>query len=63
MRVIAEASLQMSERTGDGLHYVKDRYCKDSELPCFAFDSNGLLKIGCDRFKKLPTGVKICLDK
>ena len=59
MRVIAEDSLHMSDRDENGLHGVKDRYC-DMETPCFSFDSNGRVGEGCEHFKKLPTGVKVC---
>jgi len=59
MRVIAEASLHMSDRDENGLHHVKDRYCKD-QGPCFSFDCNGRTGVGCDWFRKLSTGVKIC---
>jgi len=59
MRVIAEDSLHMSDRDENGLHGVKDRYC-NMETPCFSFDSNGRVGEGCEHFKKLPTGVKVC---
>ena len=59
VRVIAEASLHMSDKDANGLHEVKDRYC-DMETPCFSFDSNGRAGEGCEHFKKLPTGVKVC---
>ena len=60
MRVIADASLHMSDKNEDGLHHVKDRYCEEAG-PCFSFDGNGIVGKSCDRFKKLPTGVKICI--
>lgn len=60
MRIIAEDSLQMSESDARGIRTVKDRYCKEDEV-CFAFDCNGKREGGCDRFRKLPTGVKICV--
>ena len=60
MRVIAEDSLHMSDKDEAGLHHVKDRYCKE-QGPCFSFDANGRAGKSCDRFKKLPTGVKICV--
>jgi len=59
MRVIAEDSLQMSGADEQGVRTVKDRYCKEHGA-CFVFDCNGRREGGCDRFKQLPTGVKIC---
>lgn len=60
MRVIAEDSLQMSTADERGVRTVRDRYCKENGV-CFSFDYNGKLEGGCDRFRKLPTGVKICV--
>ena len=62
MRIIAEVSLQMSGKDSEGLHHVRDRYCTKEES-CFSFDCNGKQGKGCSRFKKLPTGVKICLEE
>jgi len=60
MRVIAEASLRMSDKDENGMHHVKDRYCPEHG-PCFSFDGNGISGECCDRFRKLSTGVKICV--
>ena len=60
MRVIAEASLKMSDKDENGLHHVKDRYCQEAGS-CFSFDANGHAGKCCDRFRKLSTGVKICV--
>ena len=49
----------MSDKDSNGLHEVRDRYC-NMENPCFSFDSNGRAGEGCEHFKKLPTGVKVC---
>ena len=59
-RVIAEASLHMSDKDEDGLHHVKDRYCTEPGS-CFSFNADGEAGTACSRFKKLPTGVKICV--
>ena len=60
MRVIAEASLHMSDRDENGIHQVKDRYCQE-DGPCFSFDCNGRKNKGCERFRQQPTGVKLCV--
>ena len=60
MRVIAEASLHMSDRDENGIHQVKDRYCQE-DGPCFSFDCNGRKSKGCERFRQQPTGVKLCV--
>ena len=60
MRVIAEDSLQLFKKNDEGLHYVKDRYCKESG-PCFSFDDHGRAGVSCERFRYQPTGVKICI--
>ena len=60
MRVIAEASLHMSDRDENGIHQVKDRYCPE-DGPCFSFDCNGRKNKGCERFRQQPTGVKLCV--
>ena len=62
MRVIAEVSLQMSGKDAEGLHHVKDRYCPEM-FSCFSFNCDGVKGVSCPRFKRLPTGVKICLDE
>ena len=58
-RVIAEDSLHMEPRDENGIHAVKDRYCKE-EGPCFSFDCNGRADKSCDWFRKQSTGVKLC---
>jgi len=60
MRVIPEASLHMTDKDENGKHKVKDRYCERLG-PCFSFDCNGRKGPGCDRFRQLPTGVKLCI--
>ena len=60
MRVIAEDSLQLFKKNDEGLHFVKDRYCKETG-PCFSFDDHGRAGVSCDRFRYQPTGVKICI--
>ena len=60
MRVIAEDSLQLFKKNDEGLHFVKDRYCKEPG-PCFSFDDHGRAGVSCDRFRYQPTGVKICI--
>lgn len=62
MRVIPEDSLHMSNQDENGIHAVKDRYCKECG-PCFSFNGDGIAGESCERFRKLPTGVKICVDK
>ena len=63
MRVIPEASLTMSDKDENGLHRVRDRYCKDDSQWCFAFDCNGRQGKSCDRFSMISTGVKFCADE
>ena len=60
MRVISEDSLQLLKKNDDGLHFVKDRYCKEPG-PCFSFDDHGRASISCECFRYQPTGVKICI--
>jgi len=60
MRVIAEDSLQLFKKNDEGLHFVKDRYCKEPG-PCFSFDDHGRAGVSCDRFRYQPTGVKLCV--
>lgn len=61
MRVIPEKNFQMSDKDSAGLHHVKDCSCLE-DGPCFSFDLNGR-GARCDRFRKLPTGVKFCVTK
>jgi len=59
MRVLVESGFEMSEKLEDR-HYVHHRRCNTGKQ-CFAFNGDGII-LTCDRFKKLPTGVKICLE-
>jgi len=63
MRVICELSLTMSEKDENGLHHVRDRYCGEESGPCFSFDCTGQVAGSCSRFRRLPTGVKVCVEK
>ena len=60
--VIPEKKLKMSKKDENGLHHMHYEECKGPG-PCFSFDLNGRTDKCCGRFRKLPTGVKLCLPK
>ena len=63
MRVIPEASLTMTDKDENGMHKVRDRYCKDDSQWCFTLDCNGRKGKSCDRFSMISMGVKFCADE
>jgi len=59
MRVIDENNLLMTKRK-NGTHDVVDLKCNDiNEAICFRFGAKGEIW-HCQRFRRMPTGVKIC---
>jgi len=59
MAVIPEASVYLTDKDADGFQHVRHRYC-DEEGPCTSFDCYGHTGKKCEKFDRLPTGVKTC---
>lgn len=58
MHVLVESDFAMGKKQNDK-HCVQHRTCDQGD-DCFVFDHTGIIRT-CELFKKLPTGVKVCL--